>query len=878
MADVLELSLSSAGFMPHGMCYLWQPGILTLHVLSDALITLAYFSIPFTLLYFVRRRTDLQFNWMFVCFAVFIVACGATHFMEIVTIWYPAYWVSGTLKAITALASVPTAILLVKLIPTALRVPSPAALRNANAALAREVAERKRAEDEVRSMNAELEVRVADRTLKLEAVNQSLRQEMRDRQRAEEILRDSEDRFRTLTESLPHLVWTARADGSWDYLSRQWLEYTGRTGQEQLGAGWLEQVHAADRERARNEWAGTVARGDSLDTELRIRRYDGVHRWFRARAVPLRDRTGGISKWFGSSTDIEDYKLAEQRQRTQLERMDLLDRTTRAIGDRQDPRRVLQVILRHLENDLQIDFGCVCLQEAAPASLVIACVESRSRPLATQLGLAEQSRIDIEGNGLARCLRGQLVYEPDLRASVTDFSQRLAQGGLGCMVIAPLIVESKIFGLLVAARREPGRFNSGDCEFLRQLSEHAALAIHQAELYSALQRSYEDLRETQQRVMQQERLRALGQMASGIAHDINNALSPAALYSQSLLEHDAGLSPVSRDYLVAIQRAIEDVAHTVARMREFYRRSDVERAPVSMDLNRVSRQVIELTRARWSSMPQERGIVIQMQAQLAPDLPAVAGEESEIRDALTNLILNAVDAMPQGGTLTVRTRAAESAGVEVEVVDTGIGMDETTLNRCLEPFFSTKGERGTGLGLAMVYGAVERHGGDLQIESEPGAGTLVRLTFPALEAHGANGTDEAHARPGRPLRLLFVDDDPLMLKSLRDTLEQEGHRVTVAEGGQQGIDTFRQAAARGEHFDAVITDLGMPHVDGRAVATAIKSVSPDMPVILLTGWGHRLLAENDTPEGVDRVLSKPPKLAALRLALAELTAAAGVVR
>src|SRR5215218_266366 len=125
MLDHVHSAFSGAGFMPHGMCYLWQPGLLALHVISDSLIALAYASIPFTLLYFVRKRRDLQFNWMFVCFAVFIIACGATHVMEIVTVWNPLYWLSGTLKAITALASVPTAILLAKLIPDALRLPSP---------------------------------------------------------------------------------------------------------------------------------------------------------------------------------------------------------------------------------------------------------------------------------------------------------------------------------------------------------------------------------------------------------------------------------------------------------------------------------------------------------------------------------------------------------------------------------------------------------------------------------------------------------------------------------------------------------------------------------------------------------------------------------
>jgi signal transduction histidine kinase len=156
MIDAIRRFLSEDGFMPHGMCYLWRPSVLFLHLISDALITLAYFSIPFTLVYFVRRRRDLQFQWMFVCFAIFIVACGATHAMEIWVIWHPTYWLSGSIKAITALASVPTAILLLKLIPQALRFPSPSSLQKANADLQREITERRQAEQEVERQTNEL--------------------------------------------------------------------------------------------------------------------------------------------------------------------------------------------------------------------------------------------------------------------------------------------------------------------------------------------------------------------------------------------------------------------------------------------------------------------------------------------------------------------------------------------------------------------------------------------------------------------------------------------------------------------------------------------------------------------------------------------------
>jgi CheY-like chemotaxis protein/anti-sigma regulatory factor (Ser/Thr protein kinase) len=296
-----------------------------------------------------------------------------------------------------------------------------------------------------------------------------------------------------------------------------------------------------------------------------------------------------------------------------------------------------------------------------------------------------------------------------------------------------------------------------------------------------------------------------------------------------------------------------------------------------VDLSVLVQQVIDLTRARWYDIPQQRGIVIELRSELGQNLPPVAGIESEIREALINLVFNAVDALPEGGKLTIRTKTSESPAptqqVNVEVSDSGMGMDEETRRRCLEPFFTTKGERGTGLGLAMVYGVARRHKADIDVESAIGEGTTVRLRFQVAVPSPADARLEApEAMPPR-LRILSVDDDPLLIKSLRDALEADGHAVVTANGGQEGIDAFRAAEERDEHFAVVITDLGMPYVDGRKVASAIKTDSPSTPVILLTGWGQRLVAEGDVPPHVDRVLNKPPKLKELRAALAELAGA-----
>jgi signal transduction histidine kinase/ActR/RegA family two-component response regulator/uncharacterized membrane protein affecting hemolysin expression len=582
---------------------------------------------------------------------------------------------------------------------------------------------------------------------------------------------------------------------------------------------------------------------------------------------------------FGLLTDAFNHMLS--RIQTHLRNLDLLRQITRAIAERQDLPSIFKVVVRSLEDSMPIDFGCICLYDSHTQVLTVTSVGERNTDIIAALGLAPQTQIPIDKNGLSRCVRGALVYEPDVGVVQFQFPERLARAGLGALVCAPLRVESTVFGVLIAARRETNSFSSGDCEFLKQLSEHVALAAHQMQLHGALQQAYDDLHQSQHTVMQQERLRALGQMASGIAHDINNAISPVALYTESLLEREPNLSERARSYLVSIRQAIEDVADTVARMREFYRHREPQLVLAAIDLNHLAKQVVGMTRARWSDVPQERGIVINLQTDLASDLPKIMGAESEIRDALTNLIFNAVDAMPDGGTLTVRTRTltpisatqeiSAASSVAIEVCDTGVGMDSETRQRCLEPFFTTKGERGTGLGLAMVYGMVQRHSADLNIDSERGKGTTMRIVFAASSPlFSATAQFPQLVKPHQRLRILIVDDDPLLIKALRDTLEADGHTVTAADGGQAGIDAFVAAEKQGTRFSVVITDLGMPYVDGRKVAATIKGKSPSTPVIMLTGWGQRLLDENDVPEHVDRVLSKPPRIHELRAVLADV--------
>jgi len=414
--------------------------------------------------------------------------------------------------------------------------------------------------------------------------------------------------------------------------------------------------------------------------------------------------------------------------------------------------------------------------------------------------------------------------------------------------------------------------------------EQCRILYDQVRLSKGVQKAYEELRQTQLGVVQQERLRALGQMASGVVHDINNALCPIVAYSEQMLNTTTNLSDVGRRYLKVIRRSAEDISHIVQHLRDFYRRrSDAEQLrPV--DVNEEIEEVVELTRPRWRDLPQREGVSIQVQTELQPDLPLLRSDASELREALINLIFNAVDALPQGGTVTLAARLEQSPLVDrsqspkqrllIEVRDNGIGMDEQTRQRCLEPFYSTKTHRGgTGLGLAMVYGMMQRYEGNIDIESAPGKGTCIRLSFPfrvdAVLADLAIGV----ARPvqNRSLRILCIDDEPEVRLLLRDCLTSLGHRVTTAPSGQEGVDLFRAALHRNEAYETVITDLGMPGLDGQQVARNIRNASPQTPIVMMTGWEATLKESGETPPEVSALVGKPTRASDLNNLLLQLT-------
>jgi len=387
-----------------------------------------------------------------------------------------------------------------------------------------------------------------------------------------------------------------------------------------------------------------------------------------------------------------------------------------------------------------------------------------------------------------------------------------------------------------------------------------------SEVNRELEKALVELKATQQQVIQQERLSALGQMAAGIAHDFNNTLMPILGFADVLLQNDAMLDDKAetRRCLEMLRTSAKDASSVVSRLREFYRPADSDEEFPIVDLAKLVQQAVALTEPKWRGLTQARGITVDVQTNFKA-YPIVAGDESALREVLTNLLFNAVDAMPQGGRVSLDT-SIENEYALLRVADTGTGMTEAVRRRCLEPFFSTKGEHGTGLGLSMVYGIVERHRGQLEIKSAIGKGTTFIIRLPlAQEMPAAQSNREVAAKSNSALNVLVVDDEARSREVLMAYLQTDNHSVATASSGREALEKFRL-----RHFDLVVMDRAMPEMSGEQTARFIKQVNRNIPVILLTGFSGQLDADGAKPTAVDVVLNKPITLDALRHTIRKL--------
>ncbi len=541
----------------------------------------------------------------------------------------------------------------------------------------------------------------------------------------------------------------------------------------------------------------------------------------------------------------------EKRQRRRLAA--LLD-VSRLIASSLDPGAILETVAEKMNDLVGATEVTIFVMDDATQTMrpVVARVEDAYYEDVMRMTLKVGEGIT---GSVAQSGVGEIIghAETDPRAALVQGTPVDEATSLVCV---PFSVHDRVAGVIVLSRYGIDQFMPEDLEIVTIFAGHCSVAIANARLYADLRRAFDELRATQGQLVQSAKLNALGEMASGVAHDFNNMLAAILGRTQLLLSREP--EPELRRSLELIEQTAQDGAQTVRRIQEFTR-VRLDEVFDEVDLNKILLDVLELTRPSWQSQAKARGVTVEIDRML--DARAlIAGNASELREVFTNLVLNAVDAMPDGGTLRLLTRDDDNR-VTVEVRDSGHGMAAETQARCFDPFFTTKAVKGTGLGLSVAYGIVSRHHGTISVESRAGQGTAFRLTFPVKIA--APPVSPRHDEPAETgsFRMIVVDDEKEVLAVLGELLEALGQTVTTAQGGIEGLARLRACAAEGAPADGrpeiVFTDLGMPGVSGWDIAHDTKLLFPDALVVLVTGWGVQIDAEAAKAKGVDYLMGKP---------------------
>ncbi len=421
--------------------------------------------------------------------------------------------------------------------------------------------------------------------------------------------------------------------------------------------------------------------------------------------------------------------------------------------------------------------------------------------------------------------------------------------GVGTAVAVPVIIDGVVTGALWLGYLGSEPLSETDLQVLSAIGTHVAIATKNAALLDSREKALDELRSAQQKLVESEKLNTIGLIAHGVAHDFNNVLGSILGRAQLLASqlNDASLLK----HAEVIERAAQDGAETVRRIQEIGRQDRVDDF-VPVDAARILDDVVDLTLSRTSTKP------IQIDAAGAAEL-VVAGNPAELREVLINLVHNAVDAMPaSGGSIHLRADKRDNT-VTVTIADTGLGIPHDVISRIFDPYFSTKGERGTGLGLSVSSSIIRRHGGVMRVESNtdgPARGTTFIIELPAFSADaGVAAVAAATATEGAPgrARVLVVDDEENIREILAEMLMTADHEVVTAQDGAEALHKLQGDPA----IDLVFTDLGLPGMSGYEVAHEMKRVRPDLLVGLVTGWGATLDPEKARAHGVDMVISKP---------------------
>jgi len=637
--------------------------------------------------------------------------------------------------------------------------------------------------------------KLEEKTLQLEEVNRALEQDIAGRKTSEAALRESEAQFRQLVEAMPQILWITRPDGGHTHFNQRWMDFTGRTLEESLGDGWNPAFHPDDRPRAAELWKQATTSGQPYEIEYRLRRADGTYHWMLGRALPIRDTAGKIVKWFGTCTDIDELKRAQDRISEQAA---LLDKAQDAILVRDLEQRVV-----YWNRSAERLYGWTA-EEAGGRPVQ----ELIYRDPAEFLAATEATMSKGEWVGAIR------QFTKDGRA---------------------LAVESR----WTLVRDDQGRPRS-------------ILAINT------------DVTERQKieaQFLRAQRMESIGTLAGGIAHDLNNVLAPI-LISVELLQEEVR-SEDGQAMLATVLSCAQRGADLVRQVLTFAR--GVEGARMEVNLSHLLRDIRQVI---GETFPKN------ITADFAParELWTVIGDPTQLHQVLMNLCVNARDALPQGGTLSVTTEncalddvyagmhadSQPGSYVVIEVADNGTGIPPEVKERIFEPFFTTKDfGKGTGLGLSTTLAIVRSHGGFINVYSEPGHGTRFKVYLPAHpDARAATpAADGPRELPrGQGELVLVVDDEEGIREMARKTLTRFGYQVLLAAHGAEAVGLYAQQR---ERIAVVLTDMAMPVMDGPATIIALRAMNPAVKIIGSSGLDTQVGRADAGQPGVDHFVAKP---------------------
>jgi signal transduction histidine kinase/ActR/RegA family two-component response regulator len=562
-----------------------------------------------------------------------------------------------------------------------------------------------------------------------------------------------------------------------------------------------------------------------------------------------------------------------------LAQLRLLNQVARATAGNLGLTPILEVALRELDRHLPMTLCAVWLADEPHETLTgrsagkeeflrLSATSAGHGTLARIAGLVPGMYLPVVQTPFAACWRGGGAIFADWAALplAADAARPALPGAVGNTLTCfatPLRAGDQTLGILQCLTNRPRGITGAQVQILYLIADLLGPAIANCQNHARLRTTYEELRATQEQLIRNEKMRALGEMASGIAHDFNNSLCGVLGFLEVALT-DAALSSASRNHLELARTCALDAARTVRRVQDFARNRCRQVLCQPVDVNLLIRETAELTRPKWGSLERVRTGAIALELQTAASVP-VLGNAAELREVVTNLVFNAVDAMPRGGTLNLETWS-DAANVFLAVRDTGVGMSAGARQRMFEPFFTTKGERGNGLGLSVAFGVVRQHGGEITVASELGQGSAFTIRLPAAGAElpsTVQANPEAGARAPETksggngatlagLQVLAVEDDAALRQLLETVLTNLGHRPVVVATGGAALNAIAE-----ESFDVVLTDMGLPDVSGEEVARAVAQRRPGTPVVLLTGWADQIQSGAKSLAGVTQVVGKP---------------------